>query len=269
MSWGDRAAGFAGKVSLVTGAGSGIGLGIAQRFAAAGAAVVLADIDVAAAEAAAGTLREQGWDATARAVDVAVPASVERLVAEVAAERQRIDHLINSAGVSGGIPLSELTEEAYTRVMDIDLGGVYRLSRAAAPHLTATGAGAIVNISSIMARLSAKGFTAYSAAKAGLLGMTRALALDLGPSVRVNTISPGFIDTAIWERQLAAMEPSEATAHAERVRARHPVGRRGLPADIAAAAAFLCSDDAGFINGTELVVDGGLSANALSQADSY
>lgn len=269
MSPADRVATFAGKVSVVTGAGSGIGLAVACRFAQAGATVALADIDLTAAEGAAGELRDAGASASAYAVDVASAAAVDELISRIVADHQRIDHLVNSAGVSGGTPLADLTEAAYARVMDIDLGGVYRLARTAAPHLTATGDGAIVNISSVMAWFSAKGYAAYSAAKAGVLGMTRALALDLGPAVRVNAVCPGYIDTAIWERQLAAMEPTAANAHAERIRARHPVGRRGRPEDIAAVTAFLCSSEASFITGTQIVVDGGLSANALSQVGGY
>lgn len=265
----NRLAPFVGKVSIVTGAASGIGLGVARRFATAGAHVVLADIDLAASEAAAASLRAAGRHASAYRVDVSDPGSVDRLIGSVAAEHRRIDHVVNSAGVSGGTHLAELTEAAYARVMDIDLGGVYRLSRAAAPHLTATGQGAIVNIASVMAWFSAKGYVAYSAAKAGVLGMTRALALELGPAVRVNAICPGYIDTAIWQGQLDAMEPATAEAYAEKIRARHPVGRRGLPDDVAATAAFLCSRDAAFITGIEIVVDGGMSANALSQVGGY
>lgn len=260
---------FDGKVSIVTGAASGIGLGVARRFAAQGAQVVLADIDMVAAEAVAATLRDSGGRATAYQVDVADASSVDELVTGVAADIGRIDHLVNCAGVSGGTFLSDLTESAYARLMDIDLGGVYRLARATAPHLAVSGEGAIVNISSVMAWFSAPGYVAYSAAKAGVLGMTRALALELGPAVRVNAICPGYIDTAIWQSQLDAMEPTAAAAYAEQIRARHPVGRRGLPEDIAATTAFLCSLDASFITGIEIVVDGGMSANALSQVGGY
>lgn len=264
---------FAGAVTLVTGAGSGIGLGVAQRFADEGAAVIVADIDANAARAAAAevTALAAGHGGTAHPieVDVADAGSVAALVEQVVGAHGRLDHVVNSAGVSGAISLEALGEAEYERVLGIDLGGVYRVSRAAAPHLARGGAGAIVNIASIMATLSAKGYVAYSAAKAGVLGMTRALALELGPAVRVNAISPGFIDTAIWERLLARMEPSAAAGHAERVRSRHPVGRRGTPHDVAAAAAFLCSADAAFISGVELVVDGGVSANALAQEGGY
>ncbi|HET9027887.1 MAG TPA: SDR family oxidoreductase [Trueperaceae bacterium] len=260
---------FADTVTIVTGGGSGIGQGVARRFAALGATVVIADIDMSAAEAAAAEVRGSGVRATAFHVDVANAASVDELIAAVVTDHGRIDHLVNSAGVSGGTSLAELTEAEYARVMDIDLGGVYRVSRAAAPHLVATGQGAIVNISSVMAWFSAKGYVAYSGAKAGVLGMTRALALDLGPNVRVNAISPGYIDTAIWQAQLDAMEPAAAAARAEEVRARHPVGRRGVPDDVSATAAFLCSHDASFITGIEIVVDGGMSANALALAGGY
>ena len=255
---------FRGKVAIVTGAASGIGLGVSQRFAAMGARVAMVDIDVVAAEAQAAELRHTGGNAAAFRVDVADPASVEALIANVTSGGGGIDYLVNSAGVSGATPLSELTEEAFAHVIGIDLAGVYRMSRAAAPYMLEAGGGAIINISSVMAWFSSKGYVAYSAAKAGVLGMTRALAIELGPSVRVNAICPGYIDTAIWQRNLDAMDPADAEAYAEKVRLRHPVGRRGTPADIAGATVFLCSPDAGFISGTELVVDGGMTANALA-----
>lgn len=266
-----------GKVAVVTGGASGIGRGVAERFAAQGATVVVADVQEAAAESVAQAIDQAGGRAKAYHLDVARLPSVEAFVDAVMADLGRVDHLINSAGVSFGTPLAELDEVAYAHVLDIDLGGVYRLSRALAPRLVtageaAPGEAAIVNVASVMAWFSARGHVAYSAAKAGVLGMTRALALELGPAVRVNAICPGYIDTAIWQRNLDAMEADtagSAAAYAERIRARHPVGRRGLPEDVAAAAAFLCSRDAAFISGTELVVDGGMSANALSQVGGY
>jgi NAD(P)-dependent dehydrogenase (short-subunit alcohol dehydrogenase family) len=107
-------------------------------------------------------------------------------------------------------------------------------------------------------------YVAYTAAKAGVIGMTRALAAALGPAVRVNAVCPGFIDTAIWQRNLEAMEPSAAEAYAERIRKMHPVERRGTPEDIAASVTFLCSEDASFITGTHLIVDGGVTTTLLS-----
>jgi NAD(P)-dependent dehydrogenase (short-subunit alcohol dehydrogenase family) len=138
------------------------------------------------------------------------------------------------------------------------------MTRRGLPLLLERG-GAVVNVSSVMAWYTAPGYVAYTAAKAGVIGMTRAMAVELGPQrVRVNAICPGFIDTPIWQRNLDRMPVDEATTFAERIRSLHPLGRRGRPEDVARATAFLCSDDAEFISGVALVVDGGVSLRLVS-----
>jgi NAD(P)-dependent dehydrogenase (short-subunit alcohol dehydrogenase family) len=251
-------------VALVTGAASGIGLGIATAFAQRGAKVCVADVnDVGAAEHAE-NLVAAGFEAFAAPLDVADAASVDDALTTVERRWGRLDALVNCAGVDRPARLDDLDESQYDAVLDIDLKGVYLVARRALPLFRAAGGGSIVNIASVMAWYTAPGYVAYTAAKAGVLGMTRALAVELGDDgVRVNAICPGFIDTPIWQRNLDAMEPAAADAFAERIRSLHPVGRRGRPDDIAHATLFLCSPEAAFVSGSHLVVDGGVSTRLV------
>jgi NAD(P)-dependent dehydrogenase (short-subunit alcohol dehydrogenase family) len=252
-------------VALITGAASGIGRGIAETFAGRGARVGLADVNHDGAAAAAAELAAAGHEAFGVAMDVADRASVDAGLAAIDARWGRLDALVNCAGIDSPARLDDMDEPHYDRVVDVDMKGVYLVSRSALPLFRRSGGGAIVNISSVMAWYTAPGYVAYTAAKAGVLGMTRALAVELGTDgVRVNAICPGFIDTPIWQRNLDAMDAADAGAFAERIRALHPLGRRGLPDDIARAAAFLCSDEAAFVTGTHLVVDGGVSLRLVA-----
>lgn len=263
---------FQDKVVLVTGGASGIGRAISERFFKQGASVVIADINLEAASLLASDLKtkaassafDQAATVIALQVDVSLEHSVHTLLKEVESQFGKLNCLINCAGIDQPTSLAQLDERLYDQVMGVDLKGVYLMSRAASALLEHTGNTAIVNISSIMAWYTHPNYVAYTAAKAGVIGMTRALATALGPTVRVNAVCPGFIDTAIWQRNLDAMEPSVAMDYAERIRKMHPVSRRGKPEDVAAAVTFLCSTDASFITGAHLVVDGGVTTTLLS-----
>ncbi len=251
---------FDDTVALVTGGASGIGRGIAQAFAEHGARVCIADLDGTRAAEAADALRSSGAEALAVTTDVADADSVAAAIDAVERRWGALHHLVNCAGIDRPTPLDDLDEATYDRVVAVDQKSVYLTTRRALALLERSGGGAVVNVASVMAWYTAPGYVAYTAAKAGVVGMTRALAVELGPrGVRVNAICPGFIDTPIWQRNLDAMEPEAAAAFAERVRALHPVGRRGTPADVADATLFLCSSASRFITGTHLIVDGGVS----------
>ncbi|MER5944765.1 SDR family NAD(P)-dependent oxidoreductase [Streptomyces sp. NPDC001904] len=244
---------FEGHTALVTGAGRGIGAAVAQRLATEGASVLVTDIDLPGARKTAADIREQGGTAVEFGCDVGDKDSVRAAVAHAVDTFGRLDVLVNNAyGCHADAPLFEdEDDEGWARDLDLSLTGAYRCSRAALPHLVASGRGAIVNIGSVNG-IQDFGNHAYSAAKAGLASLTRTLAGHAGPrGVRVNLVAPGTVRTRAW---------TDGGRDPDSVRGFYPLGRVGEPEDIAAAVAFLASRDAAWVTGVVLPVDGGLTA---------
>ena len=245
---------FAGRVAVVTGAARGIGAGTAKRFADEGASVAVLDLDEQAAAASAEGLGAA--KALGIACDVSDAASVDAAVSRVVDELGRVDILVNNAGVTRDNLLFKMSEDDWDTVMNVHLRGSFLMSRAVQKHMVAAKYGKIVSLSSVSA-LGNRGQANYSAAKMGLQGFTRTLALELGPfGINVNAVAPGFIVTEMTDataRRLG-MEPEEFRTSAA---AMNPVRRVGYPEDIATAVAFLCSDEASYITGQTLYVDGG------------
>jgi 3-oxoacyl-[acyl-carrier protein] reductase len=242
---------------VVTGAARGIGFGCATRFAEEGAAVAVVDLEESAAAEAAAKLPLQG-EAKAIGVgaDVSDTESAEAAVARVVEELGGIHVLVNNAGITRDNLLFKMTDEDWDLVMGVHLRGAFLMTRAAQRHFVEQKYGKILNLSSVSA-LGNRGQANYSAAKMGIQGFTRTLGIELGPfGINANAIAPGFIATEMTDataRRLK-MEPEEL----RRLNAEsNPVRRVGEPADIAAAAAFLCSDEASYITGQTLYVDGG------------
>ena len=246
-------------VAVVTGGAAGIGRGCAFRLAADGYAVAVVDIDVEGGEEVAAQIRSDGGEAFLFESDIGEPDAFARIVAAVAERWNALHVLVNNAGLDYNEPLADMTVAAWDRCLAVDLRSVAFSAQAAADLMERSGGGSIINIASVMAWYTFPDYGAYTASKAGVIGLTRTLALELGPKgIRVNAIAPGFIDPGAWERVLARVDDPEEFAASGA--ALHALGRRGKPADIAGAVAFLAGDDAGFITGQTLVVDGGVTA---------
>ena len=247
------------KTIVVTGGAQGIGKAIALRLARAGAYVVAADID---GEAGAEIAEEvSGWgEVRFVQVDVSDEPSVAQMVAAAVAWRGAVHGLVNNAGIAnpGSTPVESLDLAAWNRMIGTNLTGVFLCTKHAVPHLRA-GGGAIVNIASTRALQATPHTEAYSASKGGVVSLTQALAMSLGPTVRVNVISPGWIAVSDWKKRADRTVPDLRAIDHEQ----HPAGRVGTPDDIAAMAAFLLSDAAGFITGQNFVVDGGMTRKMI------
>jgi 3-oxoacyl-[acyl-carrier protein] reductase len=248
-------------VALITGGGSGIGRVTALRFAAEGATVAIADIEAARADAVADEIRKAGGQASAVVADVSVAADVARMTQAVVSAWGRVTVLVNNAGIVVRSGLEATSDEAWARELAVDLGSVFLCCRSAVPAMRASGRGSMINIASVAGIMGAVS-PAYTAAKGGVIALTRQLAGELAPSgIRVNSISPGFIATPLNAAVRAAGLDSV-------IGDRIPLGRWGEPEDVAGACVFLASDDAGYVTGTNLIVDGGLSS-VLDLGEAY
>ena len=238
-----------GKTALVTGAGSGMGRAIAQEFAREGAKVACLDIN---AEAAKVTAQDIGG--VAFACDIADPGAVATACALAETALGRIDILVNCAGILDGYaPITETSDALWDRIMNVNLKGMFLVSRAVLPGMVARGTGAIVNISSIAGMVAGGGGAAYTASKHGVIGLTRQTSYDYGKKgIRANAICPGAIETAMTRDILNSGD----MAVMELVRS-VPAGRHGQPGEVAKLALYLASDEAGFVHGAVMAIDGG------------
>ncbi|QEC50763.1 SDR family oxidoreductase [Baekduia soli] len=247
------------KRTIITGAGSGIGREVARRFVQEGARVALLDLDAGALGALAGELGD-GIVATA-AADVTDGAAVRAAVAEAVSALGGLDVVVNNAGIPMVGAVRDLAEEDWDRALAVDLKSVFLVSQAAWPHLEAAGGGVIASTASIAGQVGTAGQAAYATAKAGVIMLTRCMALEgAAAQIRVNAVNPGFVATPMLERYLA--EQDDPAAARTDVEAMHPLGRLGEPRDIADAFVYLASDEARWVTGTTLAVDGGFAAGA-------
>ena len=249
---------FADRVAIVTGGAAGIGGATARRLAEEGARVLVVDINADGAETNAQTIRAAGGTAQAMQADVGTEAGVEEIVDRAVQLWGRLDIVVNNAygvGSIGRVEAGKVTEEVWDRGFDVGLKAMFRAARFAVPHLRAAGGGSIVNMSSVHGLLAEPGQLVYETLKAGVISLTRQLAVEYGPDgIRVNAICPGHIVTERMAERWRE-HPETLRYFAEQ----YPLRRTGVPNDIANAVMFLCSDEASFITGQALVVDGGLT----------
>ena len=253
-----------GRLALVTGGARGIGKAIATVLASNGASLVLNDVDGQELERTAEEIRSTGTSVRSLVADVGQSKQVHGMIESVLDHSRNIDILVNNAGIilppSGRAPIHEYDDDNWRKVMTIDLDGVYYCSRAVTPHMVAAGKGRIVNIASIAGLVPLRLQSAYVVAKAGVLSLTRSMAIELAEhNINVNAIAPGSTLTRGTE-DLFYSEDAEYQEQAKRLLAHIPMGRPASVEDIAYAALFLCSDEAAYITGSTLVVDGGWTA---------
>lgn len=248
-----------GRVALVTGASRGIGEAIARRFGREGARVALAARDDAACRRIAGEIERDGGEAFAVRCDVTDPGSIAHAVAAVVGKWERIDVLVNNAGVGGPTPLDDPDDSRWDAILATNLTGVFRVTRAAVPHMS--DGGRVINLSSVVGRFGVAGHAAYSATKHGVIGLTRTFALELAPRrITVNAMCPGWVETDMARdgyRRIAARVGSTEETGREIAAKMAPLRRIVTPEEIAGLAAYLASDDARSVTGQAIVLDGG------------
>jgi NAD(P)-dependent dehydrogenase (short-subunit alcohol dehydrogenase family) len=260
MNFGQR---LAERTALVSGGAQGIGRAIVEQFQREGARVIIVDCDLAAGEATAEELTARSPHmppVTFLLADLSRPEEIQEVMTAVQHRSARLHVLVNNAGIEVEKPFPEVTLAEWEEVMGVNLRGAFLLTQAALPLFAPEG-GAIINISSIHATRAFPGSTVYACSKAALIALTRNLALELAPRhIRVNSISPGYVDTRLWEEYLR--HSPDAVSVERQTTALHPLGRRGVPTDIAEAAFFFATDAAAFVTGSNLVIDGGLTVRA-------
>ena len=245
---------LAGKNAIVTGGASGLGLATSKRLAREGAAVAVWDIDEPGAQRAASEIVAAGGRAIASRVDVSSRAQIHAGVQRAHAELGPVTILVNNAGITGFVPFLEITEEAWDRMITVNLKSMFLVTQAVLPDMLAAGWGRIINISSSSAQTGATRMAHYASSKGGVIAFTKSLAMEFAAQgITVNNVPPGFVDTPM----LRASDKLITAGSIEKTAAASPMKRPGRPEDIAAACAFLASEDAGYITGHTLSVNGG------------
>ncbi|MDB5971300.1 MAG: family oxidoreductase [Hydrocarboniphaga sp.] len=248
------------KVCLITGGARGLGLAAAEALLAEGAKVMITDLDRAEGEAVAKTL---GANAVFQQQDVTRREQWGEVLDALIARWGRLDVLVNNAGVAGIADIESISAEDWARTIDVNLNGVYLGTQAAIARMKHSGGGAIVNIASIEGLIGEAGLPAYNASKGGVRLFSKSTAIHCarsGYGIRVNSVCPGFAETQMVSGALAALAPETAQMFAQKTLARIPMGRFARPAEIAAAVLFLASDESSYMTGSDLVVDGGMTA---------
>jgi 2-keto-3-deoxy-L-fuconate dehydrogenase len=251
------------KIALVTGSGSGIGREIALLYAQQGASVIVADINLEAAQRVSATIQEQGHKARALMLDVSSEEQVREVMAGVRREQGRFDILVNNAGVSHVGSILETSLQDWDRVMTVNARGVFLCSKYALVEMLAQEphGGVLVNIASVAGMIAVDNRFPYGASKGAVISMTRSIAIDLvGRGIRANAICPGTVHTPFVEGFLAQNFGDHKDEVRNQLHARQPIGRMGRPEEIASAALYLASDEAAFVTGSTLVIDGGWTA---------
>src|SRR5258708_9155250 len=251
------------KVALVTGAGSGIGEAIVRLYAEQGAHVIIGDIQVEAASRVATSIQENGGSATALAFDVADEAQVQTTIQEIASKMGRLDILFNNAGVSHVGNLLETSVDDWERVMRVNARGVFLCAREGVRQMLeqSPAGGVIINMASVAGMIAVDRRVPYGASKGAVLALTRSIAIDYAmQGIRCNAICPGTVHTPFVEGFLARNFAGSEDAERQKLHARQPIGRMGRPDEIAKAALYLASDEAAFVTGSPLVIDGGWTA---------